>query len=127
MKVNEKIKLFRTLNGWTQEEIAEKLAMSPNGYGNIERGECEITLTRLEQLAQIFSIELSELLGLNQTYIFNSKGNKNSHYQNISNSSNKDLQNIIEKQNIIIEQQAKEILYLKEIIELLKKDKIINT
>lgn len=124
MKVNERIKFLRTLKGWTQEEIAEKLKMSPNGYGNIERGDSEITLSRLEQLANIFSVELSELLGLREVHIFNPIASNNSNCQNLCNYSNDQLQTLTEKQALIIEQQNKEIVYLKEIIELLKKDKI---
>ncbi|MEN9847535.1 MAG: hypothetical protein RL368_275 [Pseudomonadota bacterium] len=124
MKVNERIKFLRTLKGWTQEELAEKLKMSPNGYGNIERGDSEITLSRLEQLANIFSIELSELLGLREVHIFNLIGSNNSNSQNLCNYSNEQLQILTEKQALIIEQQNKEIVYLKEIIELLKRDKI---
>ncbi|QGX03771.1 helix-turn-helix domain-containing protein [Beggiatoa leptomitoformis] len=37
MKVNERIKLFRTLKGWTQEEVAEKLNMSPRACHQIRR------------------------------------------------------------------------------------------
>ena len=42
MVVHEKIKFFRQAKNWTQEEVAEKLGLSPNGYGSIERGETDI-------------------------------------------------------------------------------------
>jgi transcriptional regulator with XRE-family HTH domain len=57
MKVNEKIRFFRKLNGWSQEEVAIKLNMSPNGYGNIERGDTDMPLSRLSQIAQLFGVE----------------------------------------------------------------------
>ena len=62
MKVCEKIKYMRQNKGFSQEEIARKLDMSANGYGGIERGEVDIKLSRLEQISELFDIELSQLL-----------------------------------------------------------------
>ena len=39
MKVHEKIRLIRESKHWSQEDMAEKLNMSLNGYVKIERGE----------------------------------------------------------------------------------------
>ena len=63
MPVHEKIRLVRQAKGLTQEEVANKLEMSVNGYGDIERGETDVNLSRLEQLANLFEIKLSELFG----------------------------------------------------------------
>ena len=38
MNINEKIRMLRELNQWSQEEMAERLGMSHNGYAKIERG-----------------------------------------------------------------------------------------
>ena len=70
MAVHEKIKFIRQLKGWSQEDMAEKLAMSINGYGSIERGETNVNLSRLEQIAQLFGMELSELVALNEKVSF---------------------------------------------------------
>jgi hypothetical protein len=61
---------------------------------------------------------------LREVHIFNLIGSNNSNSQNLCNYSNEQLQILTEKQALIIEQQNKEIVYLKEIIELLKRDKI---
>lgn len=62
MKVNEKIRLLREKNQFTQEEMANKLQLSTNGYANIERGETKLTFDRLEQIAEIFDIDVTELV-----------------------------------------------------------------
>jgi|GEM_PF-212251 len=66
MKINEKIKRLREGKHWSQEEMAQKLSMSKNGYANgyakIERGETSVSLARLEQVAAVFGIGLCELL-----------------------------------------------------------------
>ena len=62
METHEKIRLIRELNKWSQEEMAEKLAMSAGGYAKIERGETQLNIPRLEQLAAIFKVDMWDLL-----------------------------------------------------------------
>lgn len=62
METHEKIRLIRELNKWSQEEMAEKLAMSSGGYAKIERGETQLNIPRLEQLAAIFKVDMWDLL-----------------------------------------------------------------
>ena len=62
METHEKIRLIRELNKWSQEEMAEKLAMSAGGYAKIERGETQLNIPRLEQLATIFKVDMWDLL-----------------------------------------------------------------
>ena len=62
MKVNEKIRMMRELNDWTQEDMADKLHMSLNSYAKLERGESKIYLEKLEQVAEVFNIDLVDLL-----------------------------------------------------------------
>ncbi len=71
MTVHEKIRFLRQLRGWSQEDMAGKLNMSPNGYGSIERGETDVNLSRLEQIALIFEVRLSELFELNEQTVLN--------------------------------------------------------
>ena len=62
METHEKIRLIRELNKGSQEEMAEKLAMSAGGYAKIERGETQLNIPRLEQLAAIFKVDMWDLL-----------------------------------------------------------------
>ena len=62
METHEKIRLIRELNKWSQEEMAEKLAISAGGYAKIERGETQLNIPRLEQLAAIFKVDMRDLL-----------------------------------------------------------------
>ena len=62
MSVNEKIRKIREEKDWSQEQMAEKLNMSLNGYAKIERGESKIYLDKLEQIAQVFDIDVIELM-----------------------------------------------------------------
>ena len=62
MSVNEKIRKIREAKDWSQEQMAEKLNVSLNGYAKIERGESKIYLDKLEQIAQVFDIDVVELM-----------------------------------------------------------------
>lgn len=46
----------------TQEQMAEKLAMSKNGYGKLGRGESKITVEHLQNIANVFNIDIVDLL-----------------------------------------------------------------
>ncbi|WP_314342536.1 helix-turn-helix transcriptional regulator [Simonsiella muelleri] len=62
MKSHEKIRKIREEKKWSQEELANKLVLSTNGYAKIERGETRLTLSRLFQLAEIFKLDIFELI-----------------------------------------------------------------
>ncbi|WP_165010542.1 helix-turn-helix domain-containing protein [Neisseria yangbaofengii] len=62
METHDKIRLMRELRQWSQEDVAEKLEMSAGGYAKIERGETQLSLPRLEQLAAVFRVDVWDLL-----------------------------------------------------------------
>lgn len=61
MEVKDTIRKLRELNHLTQEYMAEKLDISVNGYSKIERGLTKLSAEKLEQIADIFHINVSEL------------------------------------------------------------------
>jgi len=126
MKVHEKIRFMRQSKGWSQEEMADKLNLSVNGYANIERGETDVQVSRLEKIAEAFGIELLELFSFGEKNVFYWAGdNSNNHFfcknQSIDFSEEKsELAHELEKARLLLEQQEKEITYLKDIINLMK-------
>lgn len=131
MKVCEKIKRLRQEKGWSQEEIANKLNISVNAYGSIERGETDVNLSRLEAVSEVLGIDMADLFD-KKTSIFNNFGNvqtqtyqQNSYHQqnwcNIHQSLELlQTQHQLEKQQLLNAEKDKEIKLLKEIIELIK-------
>ena len=130
MQLHEKIKFIRNMKGWSQEEVAHRLGMSISGYGCIERGETDIPFSRLLYLAKVFEIDLLELLSVNEKNVFNLAGtNNNQSNWQVNTSSTEEIIKLraeVEKLNMFLEQQTKEIVYLKEIIELLKKTNLTH-
>ncbi len=59
------------MKGWTQEDAARELGIAVSSYAKIERGESDVHVSRLAQIAQVFEIKLSELLELNGQTAFN--------------------------------------------------------
>ena len=62
MSLNQKIRTLREQHLLSQEEMAEKMQMSLNGYAKIERGETKLRLDKLEKIAQIFSMDVVDLI-----------------------------------------------------------------
>ena len=127
MSVHEKIRFLRQAKGWTQEEVADKLKMSQNGYGCIERGETDINLSRLEQIAGLYDIKWSELLGLDEKAVFNQSGTKNKDTQNYHVTGSQPLDYLqfkakFEKQQLLNSTKDREIELLKEVIALMKQE-----
>lgn len=119
MQVHDKIRVMREINQWTQEEMAEKLDMSANGYAKIERGQSSINLEKLQQIAQIFNIDVVELIERQDTSFFFSIGDHtNSHNVNQIDK----FQLLLDAKDEIIKQKDNEIAALKEIIALLKQN-----
>ncbi len=57
-----KIRSYRLANGMSQEELASKAGLHRTYIGMVERGEKNITITKLAQIAKAIPIKLSELL-----------------------------------------------------------------
>ncbi len=74
MSVHEKIRFIRRAKGLSQDEMAEKLDMCLNAYGNLERGDSELTISRLEQVAQVFEMSVPDLFGFDEKNVFNANG-----------------------------------------------------
>jgi transcriptional regulator with XRE-family HTH domain len=62
MQIGQKIKTFRQVKGWSQENMAKLLRMSISGYSKIERGESDFKVSRIEAIAKVFNINPSQLL-----------------------------------------------------------------
>ena len=64
MKAANNIKIFRESKGITREQMRRKLNMSLSSYAKIERGEGDIPLSMIRQIAQVFEIDAAFLIVL---------------------------------------------------------------
>jgi len=59
--VGGNIRRLRENNKWSQQVIAERLNISIPAYSKIETGVTDVNLSRLEQIAHLFEVDLSGL------------------------------------------------------------------
>lgn len=124
MLINEKIRFMRQKKGWSQEEMAHQLNMSSNGYGNIERGYTNLSLSKLKKIAELFDENLRDMfLGISDN---NTGTQNNQNFCSLFSDTGQCTLNIYvefnsEKQKLIIVQQSNEIIMLRQINELLKE------
>lgn len=133
MEVHDKIRTLRELNQWSQEEMAEKLDITPSGYAKIERGESELSFTRLQQIAHVFNMDVLELLKVDKNIILKvqiNKGDSNNCNGNLISIYTKEADEAaeIEKLKLVITHQAetiqsqkREMDLLRDMLDLMKK------
>jgi transcriptional regulator with XRE-family HTH domain len=79
MSIGKRIKKLRELRNYTQTYMSLELEISVSAYSKIERDETEISLKRLEQIAEILNISVNGIMQFDEQVLFeNVKSNVNS-------------------------------------------------
>jgi transcriptional regulator with XRE-family HTH domain len=71
IEAGQNIRAIRELRNYTQDYVAGQLRVSIPTYSNIETGKTEVTLSRLEQIAQIFGVDYEQILRLDRAEMLN--------------------------------------------------------
>ncbi|MCH5687928.1 helix-turn-helix transcriptional regulator [Niabella sp. W65] len=61
-KVSENLRVLRMLRGIKVESVAKGIGITKSSYSNIETGKTEITLSRLQDIADYFQIDYNVIL-----------------------------------------------------------------
>lgn len=125
MQIHDKIRVLREARKITQEELAEKLSMSASGYSKIERGETQLNINRLQQIADMLSVSVFELMPssggiiqtLNGAYHFNGTFNQ---YGDGAKHEIEKLQMQISHLKQMLEQKDREIAMQHQLLNLYK-------
>jgi transcriptional regulator with XRE-family HTH domain len=118
---------MRQVKELSQEQMAEKLGLSLNGYANIERGNADAPLSRIQQIADVFEMDLMELMSFGEKNVVFFVGNEQHaspvNFNNVTHIENSpaDLMQALEKARFILEIKDKEIAMQHNEIEQLKK------
>ena len=70
MTLGTKIRVLRGMQGFSQENMAEMLSISVQAFAKIERDKTDVNHSRLEQIAGVLKIELSDLLKFGENGVF---------------------------------------------------------
>ncbi|CAD0006622.1 helix-turn-helix domain-containing protein [Flavobacterium salmonis] len=84
--VSQNIRTIREMKNLTRDFVAGELEMTYSGYGKIERGEIDITISKISRLADIFEVSISDLLFFDVSYFFNTYADKKNEEQSSSHS-----------------------------------------
>jgi transcriptional regulator with XRE-family HTH domain len=114
MQIGEKIRKIRELKGLKQENIATALGMSITAYGNLERGDTNLTYDKLEEIAKAMEVTVQDIINMPEEFIIHNITNSHvavaqlgCNYGNINNPE-------IEGYKAAIEQYKAENEYLKK-------------
>ncbi len=122
MTIGEKIRHLRVLKGYSQENMAELIGISPTAYGNIERNGTDISLSRLEQIAKTLEVNVLDILSFGERIFNYFNGQKkaigviyggDSTDKNLTHEIEK-LKLEIDKKEIFIEKLSIEVTYWRE-------------
>lgn len=120
MDIAKNLANLRKEHHLTQEQMAEKLQMSKNGYAKLERGESKLNIEYLFKIAQVFNIDVSELLkehkDVNLLVGDNNTNYANRYYGNATSQIEK-LELIIAHKDELLAQKDKELELLRKILE----------
>lgn len=116
-KIIEKIAQHRNRKGYTYENMADELELTPAAYRKIETGETKLTVERLFRISAILETPISELLQIDGVNLMqNNYNNANVFQQKIEHfyQENREItEQLIKAKDQLIEQLQKEIEYLK--------------
>lgn len=116
IKIGKKLKELRTVNQWTQEQIAGQLHLTRNAYSDIELGKTDICISRLAQLANFFNVDISYFVNDKEKVVIYLAGTQNIQFaksQKIKDChiypTEEKLQHELEKQQLQLEFKDKEL------------------
>jgi len=123
MHLHEKMAEIRLQKGLTQKEMAKKIHMTTEGYAKLERGERQLKIRRLEQVAAALEMELKDFLEVDGKTVFNGSFHhvESCQNQNYYVGSSKEIVHELENLRLTVEQKDREIELLKEQISQLKQ------
>ena len=76
MTLGERLKMYRTQKGLSQEKIAEMLDVSRQAVTKWEAGQTTPSSDNLIALANLYDVSLDELIGKNENEIVSAEGEK---------------------------------------------------
>ena len=60
--LKENISMLRSVNGYSQEEVAEKIGVSRQAYAKWEKGETVPDVERCQKLAEVYGVTIDSLV-----------------------------------------------------------------
>jgi transcriptional regulator with XRE-family HTH domain len=71
--IGDNLKYYRYMSNLSQEKFYEKLGLNPKYYASVERGEINVTVEFLNNLAKILNIDIREFFNPDEARIIDKK------------------------------------------------------
>jgi len=68
--VYENIRKIRELKNFTREYVAAELKMSTSGYGKIERGDVDLTVSKLIEISKVLEVSIEFIFKFDVSIFF---------------------------------------------------------
>lgn len=118
-EVLKRIQDIRKNKGYSYENLAHELGLSPAAYRKIELNQTKLTLERLSQIANALETKMEDLLGIKTNKVYNQEITDNGiGYQDIQNlyTENKEtIEKLIAQYELRIKEKDEMILLLQSI------------
>ncbi len=76
--IGEKIRKIRTIKGFSQDYVSNILNISQAAYSDIENNKSKINLERIQEIANVFELDINDLISFDENQVFNNTFNENS-------------------------------------------------
>jgi transcriptional regulator with XRE-family HTH domain len=83
MKIGNKIRKIREFKNISSQDMADRMNMSLQGYGRVERDEVSINMERLLEISGIFDMKPEEVMSFDEKNVFNNHGDIKGIGQNV--------------------------------------------
>lgn len=85
-KIGENVRIARTIKGYSQEGLANKIGKSQNWLQKVEKGEIDLSVTCITELAKELELTPEQLIFAIPHQVFNNckQSGNNNHYINNS-------------------------------------------
>jgi transcriptional regulator with XRE-family HTH domain len=101
------VRKLRELRLLSRAQMANELSLSLSGYGRLERGEIDLTLSRLKRIADILNVNITELFDFEPATVL--QKDKSVQASKTSNSSDEKQQHYREKYVAMLEMELERL------------------
>jgi transcriptional regulator with XRE-family HTH domain len=112
--VIKRIVAVRMKRGYTYENMAHELSITPAAYRKNETGETKLTLERLFRISEILNTPLSELLGIGNDVFQQTNSESATGYQQKIENFHQENKEVYEK---LLQSKEEQIVLLKSLLE----------
>lgn len=113
--IGQKIRKVRVLRGFSQDYVSNLLNISQAAYSDIENNKSKVNFERIQEIANIFELDINDLISFDENQVFSNTFSENS---SVYFSVKKVISETFDKEREVYVDQIKslkeEILYLRK-------------